>query len=72
MNKPKTTRRTPEEMIAAREAEIEVIQQRMESAKNKKIAQLDDQISQIQIRIKALQEKREDLLQQIQDLASAE
>lgn len=28
MNKPKTTRRTPEEMIAAREAEIEAIQQR--------------------------------------------
>lgn len=70
MNKPKTTRRTPEEMIATREAEIKAIRQRMKSAESKKIAQLNDQINQLQFRIEAFQGKREDLLQQIQDLAS--
>ena len=68
MNKPKTTRRTPEEMIAAREAEIEAIQQRVEAAKNKKIARLTEQADLVQRRIEVLQEKQADLLSQIEEL----
>ena len=68
MNKPKTTRRTPEEMIAAREAEIEAIQKREAAKKEKEVTRLTEQVGLIQLRIEVLQEKQANLRSQIEEL----
>ena len=68
MNKPKTTRRTPEEMIAARKAEIEEIQKREAAKKEKEVTRLTEQVGLIQLRIEVLQEKQANLRSQIEEL----
>ena len=68
MNKPKTIRRTPEEMIAARKAEIEEIQKREAAKKEKEVTRLTEQVGLIQLRIEVLQEKQANLRSQIEEL----